>query len=120
LPIKKVIGIEISKELADVAMLNTKRLRGRRAPIEIRNQDAMSASYGEGTLFFLFNPFGPITMKAVLDQIAESHLCACKQARFIYLNPTCSEVFNLFSWIKKTGEYTTPRGLRMEIFETCY
>ena len=51
LPIKKVIGIEISKELSEVAMLNTKRLRGRRAPIEIRNQDARSASYAEGTIF---------------------------------------------------------------------
>jgi SAM-dependent methyltransferase len=120
LPIKKVIGIEISRELSEIALSNAQRLRGRRAPIEIHNQDAATSFYGEGTIFFISNPFGPITLKAVLDRIAESHLSCRKQARFIYLNPTCSEVFDSLSWIKKTCEYKTAGGLRMVIYETSY
>jgi precorrin-6B methylase 2 len=59
--LKKCIGIEFSGELAGIAERNARALRGRRAPIEIRIGDAAEADYTEGTIFWIYNPFGERT-----------------------------------------------------------
>lgn len=65
-PVRKCVGIEISTIYAERARQNAKRLKGRKAPIEIFVADAAEADYSEGTIYCLFNPFGAKTLQLVL------------------------------------------------------
>ena len=120
LKVKKVVGIEISKTLSEIAEKNAARLRGKRAPIEILNVDAATAHYGEGTIFFMFNPFGEKTLRSVLEEIKGSHIAKRKDARIIYVNPRFSKVFQTFSWLTKTDDFNSLTGLRIALYETRY
>lgn len=101
--LSKCIGIEFSGELASIAKRNARSLHGRRVPIEIRVGDAVDADYSSGTIFWLYNPFGELTMRAVLSRIGASLSTSPRRIKIIYVNPVCEEVFRQFSWLKCTG-----------------
>jgi len=120
LRLKKVIGIEISTELSEIAKKNARQLRGRRAPIEIRNMDVLSADFSEGSIFYMFNPFGEKTLRAVLSKIELSHKEIRKQATIVYINPLFSNIFNDFPWLEKTQDVRIYGSLRTMIYTTKY
>jgi SAM-dependent methyltransferase len=97
--IRKCIGIELSASLCDIAKRNARALRFRHAPIEIRREDATVADYSSGTVFHLFNPFGAVTMKVVLDSICKSLEQYPRRVRFVYINPTVQQVFDEAGWL---------------------
>jgi SAM-dependent methyltransferase len=101
--VKKCIGIELSAELASIAMQNTKRLRFRKAPIEIRVTDACSADYSEGTVFWMFNPFGASVMHLVLARIQQSVTRIPRTVRISYVNPVHENVFHRQTWLTCIG-----------------
>jgi hypothetical protein len=106
--LRKCIGIEFSGELASIAGRNARSLRGRRAPIEIRVCDAAEADYSEGTIFWIYNPFGERTMHVVLSRIGESLSTSPRQIRIVYVNPVCEAVFRQFSWLTCTNVRNFP------------
>ena len=96
--LRKVIGVDLSKEFCEIARLNAGRMRGRRSPVVVHNSNAVDFNYSEGTAFILFNPFGPTTLNAVLSKIhrdATGHL-----VRIAYANPVHDEVFAGHSWLQ--------------------
>jgi len=68
-PVARCVGIELSAEFAARANRNAARLRGRRAPIEVRVGDAAQMDYEDGTVFYFGDPFGGQTMREVLRRI---------------------------------------------------
>src|SRR5262245_43054338 len=52
--IREVSGVEISKNLCEIAGRNAVRVSGRRAPITIINTPAQDCDYLNGTVFYLF------------------------------------------------------------------
>jgi len=85
--VRKCIGIEFDRELAQIAVSNSRSLRGRRAPIEVRCGDAIEADYSEGPVYWMFNPFGVATMRQVLSRIRESLARAPRCVQLAYINP---------------------------------
>lgn len=92
--IRKCVGIEIQPELAEQARWNARRLRGRRAEIEIHSLDAANADYSEGTVFWLNNPFGPQTLTRVLSLIRQTLQACPRTIRIAYVPPRFEWVFN--------------------------
>lgn len=91
--VRKCVGIEITPQLASFARLNAEKLRFRKAPIEVRTEDAALADYDEGTIFILSNPFGAKTMEVVLDRIEKSFSDSPRNIRLAYATPVHEDVF---------------------------
>ena len=118
LRVKKVIGIELSPELAAIAQKNAMKLRGRKAPISIRNVDAAVADFSEGTIFYMFNPFGEKTLHSVLSKIELCHRMDRKPLTIIYSYPKFSSVFDRFPYLEKKHDVTSFAGLRTVVYKT--
>ena len=67
--LRKGIGMELSEPLCQIARRNAMKLRGRKAPIEMVCGDASTADLREGTIYFMFNPFGADTMRDTPENI---------------------------------------------------
>jgi precorrin-6B methylase 2 len=98
--IRKCVGIEISTEYAQRARQNAKRLKGRKAPIEILVTDAAEADYSEGTIYCLFNPFGTKTLQVVLEQIHESVKKYPRRIQLVYFNSAFETVLKSCGWLR--------------------
>ena len=120
LRVNGVIGIEISPELSAIAEGNMRRLRGKKAPTRIINTDAVLADFSEGSVFYMFNPFGEKTLHSVLKKLELSHKKSRKKLTIIYVNPKFSSVFDYFPWLEKTHDTTSFAGLRTVIYKANY
>jgi len=92
IPLKRLIGIEISKELCAIASKNLDRLYGRskrnRPPWSIINSDARFFDLPEdANLFYLFNPFDAVVVRQVIDRILVSTRTVPRKCTVIYANP---------------------------------
>jgi SAM-dependent methyltransferase len=96
-PVQQVLGVELSDILCRQARANAKRLRGRRAPIEVANTPAEQFDYSTATVLFLFDPFGAATLRPVLKRIGEE--TRGHNLRLAYANPTHDSVFQEQSWL---------------------
>lgn len=115
-PVAKVVGVELSQDLFREAEANARRLRGRRAPIQIINGDAANTDVSGGTVFFMFNPFGEETLRAVLKNIEMSLRREERQITVIYARPLFDGVFSEFPWLTIVRDYRRFSGLRVVIY----
>jgi hypothetical protein len=118
LNVRGVIGIEISAKLARIAESNALRLRGRRAPIEVREVDAAVANLSEGSIFYMFNPFGERTLCAVLAGLERTHLPTGRPLTIIYVNPRFGDVCDRVGWLSRREEMRRVTGLHAVIYES--
>jgi SAM-dependent methyltransferase len=100
-PIRKCVGVEYMPSLAAVAERNLTGLRGRRAPAEVWVGDAGTFGYDEGTVFFLYNPFGEATMRRFLECLRESLLTHPRRIRIIYMTPLQGHVLSECGWLAR-------------------
>ena len=92
LPIKRMIGVELSQSLCAAATENLERLyrkSGRSDPAwEIVNADArVFAVPDDANLFYFFNPFDAVILGQVIDNIIQSARNAPRKCIAIYANP---------------------------------
>lgn len=116
--IRKVVGVEIDPQLCEAAKKNAENLRGKKALIRISNVDAALADTSEGTVFFMFNPFGEQTLRAVLANIERTGNAASKPITIIYVRPIHELLFKDFPWLKVVLEYESFTGLRVLIYRS--
>ena len=114
--IRKCVGIEYSRTLCEIAERNAAMLRGRKAPIEIVCRDAAQADLTSGTVFYMYNPFGPGTMRMILDNIRSSLRVNPRPISFIYTNPVHEDLFRGCGFLHKTGQVTTPFNLKVSFW----
>jgi cyclopropane fatty-acyl-phospholipid synthase-like methyltransferase len=115
--VRKVIGIEISDELSKIAKKNIITLKGKKAEVEIRNEDAAVTDVSEGTVFYMFNPFGEKTLKSVIQNIEKTHKSSGKSIKIIYVRPLFYKVFEEFPWLKIIADYKRLSGLKILIYQ---
>lgn len=115
-PVRKVVGIELDGELCEAARANAWSLRGRLAPIEIRQADAALADVSQGSVFFLFNPFGERTLRTVLAHIEASRAPGRQRTVIVYANPVHDEVLQSATWLARSREYRGLGGLRVALY----
>lgn len=95
---KRVVGIEFSKYLADIAVENVNRFKEKNSStsdIDVICEDATAYDFpDEDALIFLFNPFKEEIMRKVLENIRKS--ARTKKNRYIiYHNPVlASKIFS--------------------------
>jgi predicted RNA methylase len=114
-PIARSIGIERDERLAAVARANAESLRGRRAPIEIRTVDAMDADYADGTVFWLYNPFGEDAMRRTLIRIRASVEAAPRPIRIVYAAPNFEAPFEASDWLERTATISVQYDLTSDM-----
>lgn len=108
--VKRGVGLELSKHLCELARNNASKLRLPHPPIEIRQADASTEDYSEGTVFLLCNPFGARTLETVLNQIRSSLETNPRQIRLMYIHPESGhrELLARSDWLEKFEEKTFP------------
>jgi hypothetical protein len=88
-------------ELCEKARENVKQLRGRQANVNIIQGKAQEFDYNRGSVFYLFNPFGPVTLKEVLSKIGEAVARHRKPIKIIYVNPVYESVLSEVPWLER-------------------
>ena len=97
--LKKIIGVELDTNLADIAKKNLEKVRFNNTPIEIINADAATFDVKEGTIFFMYNPFGPNTVKKVIDSIKKTLVVNPREIRIIYYDPAYKYLLDTEDWL---------------------
>jgi precorrin-6B methylase 2 len=109
--VRKCVGVELVPHLCEAARGNAARLRGRRAPIEIRCADAAAADPSEGTIYYMFNPFGPATMDEVLANIRGTLSRNPRNITIVYYNSVHEEMFEASGWLEKYHGFRVQSGM---------
>jgi len=102
-PFAKIVGVEISPELGEIAKNNIRKLKIRN--VEIECCDASNfRGLDEFNYFYFFDPFPCVVMKEVLDNIEESLNDNPRKVTIIYLNPNCHDLLDASGIFRKTQE----------------
>lgn len=114
--VRKCVGIELIESLCLVAKNNAVRLRKRKAEIGFICDDATKVDLSDGTIFYLFNPFGAETMKEVLVNIYYTLVKNPREIRIVYYNAVHEEILQSFEWLDKYYEFITFSGLSVSFW----
>jgi SAM-dependent methyltransferase len=117
--IRKCVGIELLEPLCQKARCNALRLRGRKAPIEIICADAATADLSEGTVYYLFNPFGKDTLRDFLANLETSISRDPRKVKVVYYNPIHESVLQASGWLTKFDEFSTWSDVRVTFWKSC-
>jgi SAM-dependent methyltransferase len=95
LPFRKVIGVELSEELAGIAKKNTtiwKRLARPRAKIRVMHEDAVGFRWPRTPLLvYLNNPFDCALVERLASRLASAGVSGPGLIDILYLNPACTD-----------------------------
>jgi 16S rRNA G966 N2-methylase RsmD len=97
--LRRVVGVELRKELFDAAKRNSAAFTFNKTPIEFINDDVVNYRIKDESLFFLFHPFGEKTFAKVIDNIKDSLNENPRQIRIIYCNPVYQKFLNDREWL---------------------
>jgi len=116
-PVRKCVGVELLEPLCQIARRNAISLRGRKAPIQIVCGDATTVDLSEGTIYFMFNPFGGETLRDTLENIRCSLSQKPRAIRIAYYNSKYQSVLEALRWLVKVHEFDTFGGHRVTFWE---
>jgi SAM-dependent methyltransferase len=110
-PFRAIIGVEISRELCDMAMENVKRYCSRHrkcSNISVRCQGIDECEYSahgpsDHVLVYLFNPCGEAVLRTGLQKI---HRVVARggMVTIVYVNPTCRDVLAESGWLEQVRQ----------------
>lgn len=102
--LKKSVGVELKEALIAAALDNLSGARGLMSPVELIHTDAATFDIKEGTIFFLYNPFGHKTTSKVADNIRRFSETAPKPVRIVYYGPQYRHIFDEAPWLELEKE----------------
>ncbi|MBE5317349.1 MAG: class I SAM-dependent methyltransferase [Xanthomonadales bacterium] len=105
LPFARIIGVEYSPALSEIARANLDRYRGpRRARrLEVQTGDAGDYTFPDGDLVvFMYHPFDEVVMARVVARLSASLRAAPRRALVLYFKPVHASL-----WLQ--AERFTPR-----------
>lgn len=97
---RKAIGVELSDELVEAARANTDAL-GLSDKAEIVKADAALWDPSEGTVFFLFNPFGAATLQRFLANLRASVQTNPRRIRIAYICCPHAKLLEDADWLEE-------------------
>lgn len=109
-PFRRIVGVEFAPELSDICRSNIAAYRkrfGTRAEIWVIEGDAAEYRFaGDEDVIFLFNPFRPAVMAALLANIHESIRMRSRTILLIVSNPDdLAPVLEADRFLSKVDEY---------------
>jgi len=107
LPFAKIVGVELSAELHQVAEENVRRYGSadqRCKAISLHCMNAIEYAFGpEPLVLFLYNPFGESTIRRVLANLAASLRARPREAYVIYMNPRFEALLRSVPLLRSVG-----------------
>lgn len=104
-PFKRIVGIEWSKRVAEIARENVRKFVHRRQAcrsIEALDGDAtVYALPHEPLVIFLYNPFKEPLVRRFLDNLGRSLEQCLRHVVIVYYNPVCRQVFEEADFLRK-------------------
>lgn len=95
LPFRKVIGVEVSEELADIAQRNVarwSRAAKPKAKIRVVHEDAAKFRWPRTPLLvYLYNPFACSLVAQMTERLAAAAASGSGLVDLLYVNPTCTD-----------------------------
>jgi SAM-dependent methyltransferase len=126
-PFQRVLGVEISAQLAGIARQNAERYRpppALRSPIDVLEADVTTVDLPETDLLIhLYHPFDPAVSAAVLRRLEASLAATPRRVTIAYLlysgavGPV-AEMFSGFPWLHRTRYEQSIRGTYDWLFYT--
>ena len=114
-PFARVDGIELSKEISEIAIRNLTKLKKQRW--QIFNGDAIAyKDYNAYSMLYLYNPFREEVMRQVVENIHSSISDSEQEMLVIYNNPVCHEVIVKNGVFCKQREYPNGWGDRIFVY----
>jgi len=108
LPVQLVVGIELDPDLARIAESNARKVRFRRAPITVLNANAVDVDYDQGTVFYMFNPFGYETTRLVFERIGQSLRRRPRRIKLALYSPQSPDMLQRIEWLDWILSETKP------------
>lgn len=99
--LSSVIGVEVTEELCVTAERNLNQVLQKQAQATIIHGRAEEFDYTLGTVFYMFHPFGPNTMRAVLTQLRSGLRKRPRFVRIVYVNPKHDGVIEEVNWLER-------------------
>jgi cyclopropane fatty-acyl-phospholipid synthase-like methyltransferase len=106
-PVKEVIGIDDTALMCASARQNAMQLRGGRAPITILEMPVQQFDFRRGTVFYMFNPFGPKTTGELLKKMREGLDALPRTIRVAYSTPDHDRLLEQSGWLHRYDQWTT-------------
>lgn len=102
-PFARITGVEISPDLAAIGRRNIEKLKI--GNVDIRCCDAADFRELDAyNYFYFFDPFPPVVMAEVLNNIERSLVARPRKVTLIYLNPFCRDLIEASDGFEKTAE----------------
>ena len=96
----EAIGVEDVEPLCLAAQTNLRQMRLKtKARGTIIHGKAEEFDYSRGTVFYMFHPFGPNTLRVVLSRINDSIQNTQREVKIIYVNPKHDLILERESWL---------------------
>jgi SAM-dependent methyltransferase len=118
--VRRCVGVELQPPLCDIAQRNARRLRGRQAPVEIVCADAATADISQGSIYYMYNPFGADTLRDVLDNLRCSLSANPRKATLVYYNAIHEWLFSAEPWLEKYREFKTFSQMPVTFWRTLF
>ena len=97
LPFRRLVGVEISPELARIAQANT----AREPRIHVEQGDAATFAFPhEPLVIFLYHPFLPPVLKKVLRNLEQARAASAGPIFLLYANPAYQRVIARFPFLQ--------------------
>lgn len=123
LPFKRVIGIEVSQALFDVAVANVARMRHRKArEVDVKNSDATEYQLPDDVnLVYFFNPFAGDSLRKVVDNIYASAARAPRKIYVVFFNNDHFETIVAHRpWIRKISQTVFYPRISCGMYEAAF
>jgi predicted RNA methylase len=124
LPFRRVLGVEISPDLAELAQANVRRAaRHLQCPdVEIVSGDATDFVLPkEATVLYFFDPFSGPVLERVLERIRVSLTAAPRPLRILYADPNhFAPLAAQCDWLRKCAEVRYPVASGSEPIHESY
>jgi len=104
--VREVIGIDDTTLMCAAARQNVMQLRGGVSPITILEMPAQQFDFRRGTVFYMFNPFGPKTTGEVLTKMKEGLDAVPRTIRLAYSTPDQDGLLEQTGWLRRYDRWT--------------
>ena len=104
-PFRKVVGVELSQELHEIAERNIAKVSDdlRAGAIELICRDAAEYPFPDGNcVIYLFNPFREAVMRRVLANLERTDSAARREIYIIYYNPVLGTMLDAVPFLVRT------------------
>jgi SAM-dependent methyltransferase len=112
----RIVGVEYSRTLSELARVNVARLRGRRTPIDLQTMAAEDYDYSDATVLYLFNPFEAEILDTVLKKVRHDRGDRPVRIAFVMESPAQKSVFDIHTWLGCKRRWTDRAGHTVALY----